>query len=73
MLALLTVGNYFGEMLSNEWRAKPSVRNVYALALFTFVTGLGALSLFPHQEPRFLIPLIAPTVLLNADKLRFET
>merc|ERR1719471_1540290 len=33
--------------------------------MFSFVTGLSALSLFPHQEPRFLIPLIAPIVLMK--------
>ena len=73
VLALLTVGSFFYEMFSNEWRAKPSVRNVYALTMFSFVTGLCALSIFPHQEPRFLIPLIVPIVLMNAHKLRFVT
>ena len=71
VLSLLTAGNFFFEMVSNEWRTKPSVRNVYALTMFSFVSGLCALSIFPHQEPRFLIPLIAPIVLMNAHKLRF--
>ncbi len=59
-------------MFANEWRQKPSVRNVYALTMFTFVVGLGALSVFGHQEPRFLIPLIVPIVLMNAHKLRYR-
>ena len=73
VLALLTAGNFFFEMVSNEWRSKPSVRNVYALTMFSFVSGLGALSIIPHQEPRFLIPLIVPIVLMNAHKLRLDT
>ena len=38
--------------------------------MFTFVTALGTLSFIPHQEPRFLIPLTLPIVLMNAHKLR---
>ena len=61
---------FFGEMVSNEWRNKPGIRTVYALTMFTFVTSVGVLSYFPHQEPRFLIPLTIPIVLMNAHKLR---
>ena len=43
---------------------------MYALTMFTFVTALGTLSFIPHQEPRFLIPLTLPIVLMNAHKLR---
>ena len=43
---------------------------MYALTMFTFVTALGLLSFIPHQEPRFLIPLTLPIVLMNAHKLR---
>ena len=62
--------NFAADMLHNTWKEKPGVRNVYALNMFTFALSLGALSLFPHQEPRFLIPLTLPIVLMNAHKLR---
>jgi phosphatidylinositol glycan class Z len=65
--------SYFSEMLANDWRHKPSVINVYAMTMFTFVSALGFLSLIPHQEPRFLIPLTVPIVLMNAHKLRWKS
>ena len=70
--ALFSVVNYFAEIVANDWRHKPSVINVYAMTMFSFVTALGALSIFPHQEPRFLIPLTVPVVLMNAHKLRWK-
>ena len=33
---------------------------VGAMSFFTFIVSLGILSIFPHQEPRFLIPLTVP-------------
>ena len=36
------------------------------------IVSLAGLSLFPHQEPRFLIPLTVPLVLMNAHKLRWK-
>ena len=70
IIAMWSTAQFFGEMFSNEWRNKPGIRTVYALTMFTFVTALGLLSLIPHQEPRFLIPLTLPIVLMNAHKLR---
>lgn len=34
-----------------------------------FLLPLALLSIFPHQEPRFLIPLLAPLSILYADKV----
>ncbi len=59
-------------MLANKWGHKPSWCNAHSLATFTFGVALSALSLFPHQEPRFLIPLIVPVVLVNADMLFYK-
>ena len=70
IISLWSAIKFFGEMVSNEWRNKPGIRTVYALTMFTFVTAVGFLSYFPHQEPRFLIPLTLPIVLMNAHKLR---
>ena len=67
---LISVLNFFAEMVINDWKNKPGVRTIYALTMFTFIVSLGGLSIFPHQEPRFLIPLTVPMVLMNAHKLR---
>ena len=58
--ALLSALNYIAEVIMNDWRNKPSVRTVYAMTQFTFIVALAILSIFPHQEPRFLIPLTVP-------------
>jgi len=39
---------------------------IQKLSLGTIITSLGLLSCSPHQEPRFLMPLITPLVLLYA-------
>ena len=70
LIGMWSAIKFFGEMVSNEWRKKPGIRTVYALTMFTFVTAMAMLSMIPHQEPRFLIPLTLPIVLMNAHKLR---
>jgi phosphatidylinositol glycan class Z len=37
---------------------------------WTIIVGLGFLSLAPHQEPRFLMPLLVPVALLGAKRLQ---
>ncbi len=62
--------NYYSQIVCNRWGMKPSIRNAEALAAFGFTLALAALSIFPHQEPRFLLPLLLPCVLLGANGLR---
>lgn len=47
----------------------PSVRSIKCLMALSFVTPLVSLSLFQHQEPRFLIPLIIPLIYLHGPTL----
>ncbi len=58
--ALYSAINFVAEIFMNDWKNKPGVRTIYALTMFTFIVSLAALSVFPHQEPRFLIPLTVP-------------
>lgn len=37
--------------------------------IFTFIVPVALLSLFPHQEPRFIIPVLFPLVFLYAPEL----
>ncbi len=64
------IGHFFFSVVFNRWGQKPSIRNASALATFTLCSSLVALSLFPHQEPRFLLPLAVPCVLLGSNALR---
>ncbi|KAJ8957814.1 hypothetical protein NQ318_001810 [Aromia moschata] len=43
----------------------PSVRSVKCLMTLSFLTPVALLSVFPHQEPRFLIPVILPLAYLH--------
>ena len=70
--ALVSALNFVAEVIMNDWKNKPGVRTIYAMTMFTFITSLGMLSIFPHQEPRFLIPLTVPIVLMNAHRLRWK-
>ena len=47
-----------------SWSTKPNLFNFNGLLLFSFAFPLITLSLTPHQEPRFLLPLLVPLVLL---------
>ena len=44
-----------------------NVHQVFLLC--SYFVPLGLLSVFPHQEPRFLLPLLAPLVLISASYL----
>ncbi len=70
--ALASAVNFVAEIVVNDWKNKPGVRSIYAMTMFIFIVGLTMLSMVPHQEPRFLIPLTVPVVLMNSHKLRWK-
>lgn len=45
-------------------RGRMSWLRIDALLASTIAVGIAALSLFPHQEPRFLLPLVVPAFAL---------
>ncbi|CAG9854309.1 unnamed protein product [Phyllotreta striolata] len=66
MFALWAIGKYLYLCCLRKLSQLPSVRSIKCLMNLSFVVPLGILSIFPHQEPRFLIPLIVPLVYLHA-------
>lgn len=42
------------------------INNRFCFLMFSFLTPLVLLSVIPHQEPRFLLPLIIPVCLLTS-------
>jgi phosphatidylinositol glycan class Z len=44
-----------------------------ALLASTLILGIAALSLFPHQEPRFLLPLLVPSIALLSSSGAFSS
>ncbi|KAF5272001.1 hypothetical protein FQR65_LT04982 [Abscondita terminalis] len=69
VLALVFYSN-MTDLLTNLTKSKyhylPSVRSVRGLMTASILSPLVLLSFFPHQEPRFIIPLILPMVYLYA-------
>lgn len=51
----------------------PTVRSIKGLMTLSFMAPLAVLSIFPHQEPRFLIPLIIPLVYLYSSNILPES
>ncbi|XP_018577536.1 GPI mannosyltransferase 4-like, partial [Anoplophora glabripennis] len=47
----------------------PSVRSIKCLMTLSSITPIVLLSLFQHQEPRFLIPIIIPLVYLHGPSI----
>ncbi|XP_056632341.1 GPI mannosyltransferase 4 [Diorhabda sublineata] len=73
IFALCTVGKYVYLCYLKKFNLLPSLRSIKCLMTLSFIVPLAALSIFPHQEPRFLIPLIFPLIYLYASSILPET
>lgn len=56
---------YNSRCCQNKVSMLPSIRTVKCMMTLSTAVPVALLSLFPHQEPRFLIPLIVPLVYLH--------
>lgn len=70
LIGLFGLLNIAKLLLCRQWRQLPKVQSITALMYASFVVPLIILSIFPHQEPRFLVPLIIPLTFLHAQTLR---
>lgn len=48
----------------------PKIQSVPGLMTFSVIIPVAVLSLFPHQEPRFLIPVLLPIVYLYTKNMK---
>jgi len=71
-VCLLTVANWFCDVVYLPWIKKPGMRTIYALTLFSSLVPLMCLSVVRHQEARFLLPVLPCLVLMCAHKLRYK-
>jgi len=55
--------------LKGQWLHLPRLQSIVGLMTFTFIVPVVLLSFFPHQEPRFIIPVLFPLVFLYAPEL----
>ncbi|KAF2897630.1 hypothetical protein ILUMI_08542 [Ignelater luminosus] len=56
-------------MVNARYNYLPTVRSIKGLMTTSILAPLAILSIFPHQEPRFLIPLILPFVYLYGARI----
>lgn len=55
--------------MNAQWLQLPRLQSIVGLMTCTIVTPIALLSYFPHQEPRFIIPVLFPVVFLYAPEL----
>lgn len=63
------MGVFFCRFVKRQWHYLPTIRSIKGLMTMTFLAPILLLSIFSHQEPRFLVPLIIPLVYLHAENI----
>lgn len=69
IIGLFTFARMSFSGLKGRWLELPRIQSIVGLMTLSFILPIALLSLFPHQEPRFIIPVILPLVFLYAPKL----
>lgn len=59
----------FSRFIRGHYNKLPRIQSITGLMLFSFVTPVALLSIFPHQEARFIIPILVPLVYLFGNNL----
>ncbi|XP_058802854.1 GPI mannosyltransferase 4 isoform X2 [Phymastichus coffea] len=52
--------------MKGKWLELPRIQSIDSLMIASFIVPIALLSIFPHQEPRFIIPVFLPLVFLFA-------
>ncbi|XP_039278397.1 GPI mannosyltransferase 4 isoform X3 [Nilaparvata lugens] len=60
----------FVKIMSKKWSDLPRIQSLIGLMILSIFFPVFILSLFPHQEPRFLIPCTMAMVFLHSQKIR---
>ncbi|XP_015436113.1 PREDICTED: GPI mannosyltransferase 4 [Dufourea novaeangliae] len=69
VIGLLTFGKMLRSGLKARWLELPRIQSVVGLMTASFIIPILMLSIFPHQEPRFIIPIVLPLVFLYAPNM----
>ncbi|XP_017794337.1 PREDICTED: GPI mannosyltransferase 4 [Habropoda laboriosa] len=69
VIGLLTFGRMLYSGLKAQWLNLPRIQSVVGLMTTSFVIPIIVLSIFPHQEPRFIIPTLLPLAFLYAPNI----
>ncbi|XP_047520615.1 GPI mannosyltransferase 4 [Pieris napi] len=55
--------------VKGQYSKMPKIQSIRGLMLLSAITPLAVLSLFPHQEARFIIPILVPLVYLYGNSI----
>uniref|UniRef100_A0A146LIZ0 Mannosyltransferase n=1 Tax=Lygus hesperus TaxID=30085 RepID=A0A146LIZ0_LYGHE len=67
---LLTFVGFLYRGAMKQYSSLPRVQSIIGLMTASFILPVAFLSVFPHQEARFLIPVTLPLVFLYTQKIR---
>ncbi|XP_043284798.1 GPI mannosyltransferase 4 [Venturia canescens] len=68
-IGICTFGRMVYSGIRGRWLELPRIQSIEGLMTASFIVPIAALSLIPHQEPRFIIPALLPLVFLHAHTL----
>lgn len=60
----------FRGLILRRWTELPRIQSIVGLMTASFVVPIMVLSIFPHQEARFLIPVTLPLIFLHSQRIR---
>lgn len=69
VIAVCSFGSMFYKFCKKEFQNLPQTQSFVSLMTSAIFVPVLLLSLFNHQEPRFLIPITVPLIMLHAPKL----
>ncbi|XP_077291612.1 phosphatidylinositol glycan anchor biosynthesis class Z [Arctopsyche grandis] len=70
IIGLFTITKMSYRLCRGLYRSLPRIQSINGLMTFSVITPVALLSLFPHQEPRFLTPILLPVVYLYAKHIQ---
>jgi GPI mannosyltransferase 4 len=69
IIAVFTFGSMFYKFCKKEFQNLPQTQSFVSLMTSAIFVPVLLLSIFNHQEPRFLIPVTVPLIVLHSPKL----
>ncbi|XP_049882381.1 GPI mannosyltransferase 4 [Pectinophora gossypiella] len=69
ILAYVTLTCNLYRFMRGQYSKLPRIQSITGLMMFSLITPVALLSIFPHQEARFIIPVLLPLVYLFGNHL----
>ncbi|XP_046674353.1 GPI mannosyltransferase 4-like [Homalodisca vitripennis] len=68
--AICAVLSLLYRIIRQRWSELPRIQSIIGLMTSACIIPIALLSIFPHQEPRFIIPITLPLVFLHSQRIR---